>query len=183
MPPRDDSSEAERDVAGLRGGRGPGVQARRTLGVVTALREGTTWLMAEVEQTNPKTGMTFTEVKEFVRNHWEEFINRKNLDIADVNFAPEYEEHGADAPPGMPDGPAGAKEYVRGLHTRFPDVQVDVLDLIAEDDRVVARNRWTGTESTSGVRHEWSGIVIWRIAHRQFVERWAYVQAPQPVDQ
>jgi len=57
--------------------------------------------MPEAEESvNPKTGMTSTEIKEFVRNHWEELVNRKNLNIADVNFAPEYEEHGADVPPG-----------------------------------------------------------------------------------
>lgn len=125
--------------------------------------------------------MTSREMKAFVRNHWEELINRKNLDIADVNFAPEYEERGADVPPGVPPGPAGAKEYVGGLLAKFPDIHVDVLDLIAEDDRVVARNRWTGTEAASGVKYEWSGIVIWRIAHRQLVERWAYLAPPQPI--
>jgi hypothetical protein len=40
--------------------------------------------------------MTQTEAKEFVRKHFEEFINRKHLDIGKVNFAPEFEDHGAD---------------------------------------------------------------------------------------
>ena len=39
---------------------------------------------------NPKTGMTHGEMREFVRNHFEEFVNRKNLDIGNVNFAPEF---------------------------------------------------------------------------------------------
>ena len=39
-------------------------------------------------------------------------------------------------------------------------------------DLVVVRNHWTGTEAASGTRYEFAGIVIWRIAHRQFVERW-----------
>ena len=30
---------------------------------------------------NPKTGMTHHEMREFVRNHFEEFVNRKNLEI------------------------------------------------------------------------------------------------------
>lgn len=137
--------------------------------------------MPDAEEVNPKTGMTPTEIKEFVRNHWEELINRKNLNVADVNFAPEYEEHGADVPPGVPPGPAGAKQFVGGLHRRFPDIHVDILDLIAEDDRVVGRNQWTGTEATSGVKHGWSGIVIWRVAHRQLVERWAYLTLPEPI--
>ncbi len=133
------------------------------------------------ENVNPKTGMTSTEIKEFVRNHWEELINRKNLNIADVNFAPEFEDHGADLPPGLPPGGAGTKQYVGGMHERFPDMHVDILDLIAEDDRVVGRNHWTGTEAASGVRYAFSGIVIWRVAHRQLVERWAYLTPPQPI--
>jgi predicted SnoaL-like aldol condensation-catalyzing enzyme len=130
---------------------------------------------------NSKTGMTFTEMKDFVRNHFEDFVNRKDLDIGDVNFAPEFEDHGADVPPGMPPGPAGAKAYVGGAYRKFPDLHVDILDLIAEDDRVVVRNHWTGTEISSGTKYEFYGIVIWRIAHRQLVERWAYLTPPHPV--
>ena len=130
---------------------------------------------------NPKTGMTFEEMKEFVRNHFEEFVNRKNLDIADKNFAPEFVDHGADVPPGMPPGPAGAKAYVGGAYKKFPDIHVDILDLIAEDDRVVVRNHWTGTDSATGTKYEFAGIVIWRISHRQLVERWAYLTPPQVV--
>jgi predicted SnoaL-like aldol condensation-catalyzing enzyme len=133
------------------------------------------------EVINPKTGMTHTEAKEFVRNHFEEFVNRKNLKIDEVNFAPEFVDHGADVPPGLPPGPKGAMEYVGGAYKKFPDIHVEILDLIAEDDRVVVRNRWTGTEAASGKKFEFAGIVIWRIAHRQLVERWAYLTPPQNV--
>jgi hypothetical protein len=60
---------------------------------------------------------------------------------------------------------------------------VDILDLVGEDDRVVVRNRWTGTEAASDNKYEFAGIVIWRIAHRQLVERWAYLTAPEEVKQ
>ena len=133
------------------------------------------------ERVNPKTQMTNTEMKKFVRDHFEEFINRKNIDIADINFAPEFVEHGTDLPPGCPPGLAGTKQYVAGSHKKFPDLHVEILDMIAEDDKVVVRNHWTGTEAQSGVKHELSGIVIWRIANRQFVERWAYLTTPRPV--
>jgi predicted SnoaL-like aldol condensation-catalyzing enzyme len=132
------------------------------------------------ESVNPKSGMTPTEAKEFVRNHFEEFVNRKNLDIGNVNFAPEFADHGADVPPGTPPGAAGAIQYVSGAYKKFPDIHVKILDLIAEDDKVVVRNRWTGTEAATGKKCEFSGIVIWRIAHRQLVERWAYLTPPQP---
>jgi predicted SnoaL-like aldol condensation-catalyzing enzyme len=133
------------------------------------------------ESVDPRTGMTHFEMKQFVRNHFEEFVNRKNLNIGNVNFAPEFIDHGADVPPGLPPGPAGAMQYVGGAYKKFPDIHVEILDLIAEDDKVVVRNHWTGTEAASGAQYEFWGIVIWRIAHRQLVERWAYLTPPEMV--
>ena len=130
---------------------------------------------------NPKTGMTHDEMRQFVRNHFEEFVNRRNLSIGEENFAPEFVDRGPDVPPGMPPGPEGAIAYVGGALKKFPDMQVDILDMIAEDDKVVVQNRWTGTEATTGKKYEFSGIVIWRIAHRQLAERWAYLTVPKQV--
>jgi predicted SnoaL-like aldol condensation-catalyzing enzyme len=133
------------------------------------------------ESKNPKTGMTHTEMKKFIRNHFEEFVNRQNLGIGEVNFAPEFVDHGADVPPGLPPGPAGAIQYVGVALKKVPDLRVSIEDMIAEDDKVVVRNRWTGTDAGSKQRLEFSGIVVWRIANRQIVERWAYLESPRPV--
>jgi predicted SnoaL-like aldol condensation-catalyzing enzyme len=132
------------------------------------------------DSVNPRTGMTHAQMKAFIREHFEEFVNRQNLAIADVNFAPGFVDHGADVPPGLPPGPAGAKQYVGGAYQRFPDIHVVIEDMVAEDDKVVVRNHWTGTDALSQQRIEFSGIVIWRIANRQIHERWAYLQAPHP---
>jgi len=59
------------------------------------------------EARNPKTDMTHAEMKEFIRNHFEEFVKRKNLRVGEVNFANGFLDHGADVPPGLPPGPAG----------------------------------------------------------------------------
>src|SRR5258708_9061270 len=69
---------------------------------------------------NPKTGMTHSEAREFIRNHFEEFVNRKNVQIGNVNFAADFVDYGADVPPGMPPGPAGWIERVRGALQEFP---------------------------------------------------------------
>jgi predicted ester cyclase len=129
---------------------------------------------------NPKTGMTHAEMKQFIHDHFDGFVNRQRLEVADLNFAPGFVDHGDDFPPGLPCGPAGAKQYVGAAYKRFPDIHVTIEDMIAEDDKVVVRNRWTGTEAASGQRVEFSGIVIWRIAARQIHERWAYLQKPHP---
>ncbi len=38
------------------------------------------------EAVNPKTGLTLEQMKDFIRDHFEQFVNQKNLDIADVEF-------------------------------------------------------------------------------------------------
>jgi hypothetical protein len=68
------------------------------------------------ESVDPRSGMTHFEMKQFVSNHFEEFGNRKNLNIGNVNFAPEFIDHGADVPP----GPAGAMQYVGGAYKKVP---------------------------------------------------------------
>ncbi len=132
------------------------------------------------EAKNPKTGMTHAEMREFIRNHFEEFVNRKNLRIGEANFAPGFVDHGADVPAGLPPGPAGAMQYVDAALKKVPDLRVAIEDMIAEDDKVAVRNHWTGTDAASKQRLEFSGIVIWRIANRQIVERWAYLESPHP---
>jgi predicted SnoaL-like aldol condensation-catalyzing enzyme len=123
--------------------------------------------------------MTTEEMKRFVRNHFEQFVNRKNIAIGDVNFAREFVDHGADVPPGLPPGPEGANQYVDGALKRVPDMRVTIDDIIAEGDRVVVRNTWTGTDRETGRKIRFSGIVIWRIEARKLVERWAYLEPPK----
>jgi predicted ester cyclase len=133
------------------------------------------------ETKNPKTGMTHAEMREFIRNHFEEFVNQKNLRIGETNFAPGFVDHGSDVPAGMPPGPAGAIQYVGAALKKVPELHVSIEDMIAEDDKVVVRNHWTGTDAASQQRLEFSGIVIWRIANRQIAERWAYLESPHAV--
>jgi len=65
-----------------------------------------------MELVNPKTGMTHREAREFIRNHFEEFVNKKNVQVGNLNFAADFVDHGADVPPRKPPGPAGAIAYV-----------------------------------------------------------------------
>jgi predicted ester cyclase len=135
--------------------------------------------MRERGQGSSETGMSLEEMKAFIRSHFEEFVNRKNLDIADVNFAAEFVDHGADVPPGTPAGPAGAKQYVGNALKKFPDMHVTIEDMVAEGDKVVVRNVWRATDPESGRRLAFGGIVIWRIARGKIAERWAYLEKPR----
>src|SRR5260370_16482579 len=91
------------------------------------------------EVKNPKTGMTDAEMKEFIRNHFEEFVNRKNLPIGEVNFAPGFVDHGAEVPPGLPPGPAGAIQYVGVALQKVPAMRLIIQDLTAASDTLLLR--------------------------------------------
>lgn len=137
--------------------------------------------MNQVRHEESEAGISIEEMKTFIRNHFEEFVNRKNLEIADVNFADDFVDHGADVPPGTPPGPAGAKQYVGNALKRFPDMKVTIEDIVAEQNKVVVRNIWRATDPETGRKIQFAGIVIWRIANRQIAERWAYLESPRSV--
>jgi steroid delta-isomerase-like uncharacterized protein len=84
---------------------------------------------------------------------------------------------------GMPDLPPtkeGTLEFFRMLLTAFPDLRMDVEDLIASDDKAVARVKTTGTQEgafmgvpPSGARVEMELVDIMRFDDAGLVcEHW-----------
>lgn len=66
------------------------------------------------------------------------------------------------------------------LHTAFPDLKVSVVDMIAENDKVVARLLFEGTQKgffmgipPTGKKVGWEAMRIWRLANGKIVETWA----------
>ena len=123
--------------------------------------------------------MTPEENKEFVRRHFEEFVNHKDLSAADRNLAPDFFDH--DGPGGQPTDRAGDKKMMAGMHALYPDIHVTVEDMIAEGDKVMCRNVWRGTDVATGHKVEFHGFVLWRIADGKLAERWATVTPPREV--
>jgi hypothetical protein len=137
--------------------------------------------MALTETASSLTGFTNEEMKQFVRNHFAKFVNRKNIDIGDVNFAPEFVDHGSDVPSGTPAGPEGRSNMLEGRSKS----SLTCMSALKTSSPKVTR-WWCETPGAqrnpgNGVQLQFAGIVIWRIAHRQLVERWAYLEAPHPV--
>jgi predicted ester cyclase len=52
---------------------------------------------------------------------------------------------------------------------------------VAQGDKVVVRNLWTGTNAETGKRVEFHGFVMWRIEHGKIAERWATVTPMQEI--
>ncbi len=116
-------------------------------------------------------GLTLEQMKAFVRNHFNDFVNRKQSDAAQRNFSVDFLDH--DEPSGPVVGPNAAKEMMGKAYQRWPDLHVEIEEILAEGDRVMVRNKWPATERSSGRRIEFHGFVLWRFANQTIVEPWA----------
>jgi predicted ester cyclase len=123
---------------------------------------------------SPATSETGPEANiRFVINHFNEFVNNKDLDAIERNVAADFFDH--DGPGGKPTDRAGDRAMMAGMHALFPDLHVEVRDALANGDKVAVRNVWTGTNARTGQRQECHGFVLWRIANGKLAERWATV--------
>jgi predicted ester cyclase len=111
--------------------------------------------------------------KQLVVSHFDDFVNRKDLGAIDRNMAPGFVDH--DGPGGKTTGTDGDRAMMAGMHRMIPDLRVEVKDALAEGDKVMVRNLWTGTRADTGERIEFHGFVLWRVAGGKIAERWATV--------
>ena len=116
-----------------------------------------------------------TANKALVRRFFEEGLGGGNLDLIDELVAPDAVMHN----PLILDAPRSVRGSVEMLRRAFPDLGVDVLDLIAEGDRVAAFLRLSGTNTGTyrrgGATHRQASMrafFIWRIADGRLVESW-----------
>jgi predicted ester cyclase len=122
-------------------------------------------------------GLTLEEMKNFVRRHFDDFVNHKLSDVALKNFSEDFLDH--DEPGGAVVGPLAAKTMMELAYQFWPDLHVEVEDILAEGDKVMVRNVWTATEKSSGRKISFRGFVLWRFARGKIVERWATLTPPQ----
>lgn len=117
--------------------------------------------------------------RRLVIGHFDAFVNNKDLNAIDRNVDADFVDH--DGPRGRVVDRATDRAMMAKMHELFPDLHVEVKDCVAQDDKVVVRNLWTGTNAQTGKRMEFHGFVMWRIAGGKIVERWATVTPMQEV--
>ena len=122
--------------------------------------------------------MTTEQNKALIRRH-ADLINQQMMRKGKLAlFSSQYQDH--NAPPGLPSGIEGDRQFFTMLFRAFPDLEATTEDLIAEGDRVVERVTIYGTHqgmfmgaTPTGKHVTWSFINIYRIVDGKVVELWS----------
>ena len=111
--------------------------------------------------------------RRLVIKHFDEFVNQQDLDAMFRNMSEDFYDH--DGPDGLPTDREGDRKMMQDMQRLLPDLRVEVVDSLAEGDKVMVRNIWTATHAQTGKRMEFHGFVLWRLEAGKIVERWATV--------
>jgi predicted ester cyclase len=122
------------------------------------------------------TELSLDQMKQFVKNHFEDFVNRRNAPIIRKNMTSDFYDH--DGPGGKATGVDGDEQMMIAMYNAMPDLHLTIEDIIAEGDKVVCRNIWRWTDSKTGKKMQFHGFVLWRFQGDRIAERWATVTPP-----
>jgi predicted ester cyclase len=120
--------------------------------------------------------LTLDQMKRVVRDHFEDFVNKRDSAAIRRNMTPDFLDH--DGPGGKPCGVEADEKMMIAIYRSMPDLRLTIEEMIAESDKVVCRNIWRWTDAVTGKRMQFHGFVLWRFAGDKIAERWATVTAP-----
>jgi predicted ester cyclase len=124
------------------------------------------------------TDLTLDQMKQFVRNHFEDFVNKRNAAIIQKNMTADFYDH--NGPGNKPTDRNGDEKMTVEMYKAMPDLHLTIEDTIAEGDKVMCRNTWRCTDPASKKKMEFHGFVLWRFEGAKIAERWATVTPPAP---
>lgn len=81
--------------------------------------------------------------KAIVRRFYDEVVNQGKIELIDELVTPDFIEH--EGFPGLPPSREGVKQFFSIIRGAFPDLQMEVHDVIGEGDRVAVRATMRGT--------------------------------------
>jgi len=106
-----------------------------------------------------------------------EAVSTGNFDAFNDVVAPDSVDH--DPAPGQVPGPAGFRQFFTELRTAFPDLELSVAHMVADDDNLASAYTIKGTHrgvfmgfAPTGKRIEVRGMQISKFANGKLVERW-----------
>jgi predicted ester cyclase len=113
----------------------------------------------------------------------EEVFNQGHMSMVDELLAPNFVER-EELPPGMPRDREGVKVLTTMLRSAFPDFKATLDDIVAEGDKVVIRQTWSGTQKgefmgipPTGKKVSFGVIDIMRFEGGKVVEHWGQMDS------
>jgi len=109
----------------------------------------------------------------------EDVFNSRRLDLLEDVLHPEFRGRGISAfQPGGPEvGPGARRKLYEMFYQAIPDARAEVLDVVAEGDKVVLVDRFAGTHRGeflgrpgTGNRIEWTAIHIYTVRDGKVLE-------------
>src|SRR6476661_8295254 len=120
--------------------------------------------------------MSTKKNKKIIQRLFDEAINKQDLTVVDEYISAAFVNHG------MPDaqaGPSGFKKVVTGFKDAFPDMRVNVEEIIGDGDMVATRGFWKGTHNGSFMGIPATGKAVqvqymdfWKIENGKCIENW-----------
>jgi steroid delta-isomerase-like uncharacterized protein len=115
-----------------------------------------------------------------VHRWFEQVWNQGQEDAIDELLAEDAIAHGlSDQPDSEIRGPAGFRPFFRKFHTAFPDMRINVEDVVVEGDKIAARCVVTATHTGPGVTSvptgrptRFTGMCIIRVKDGKISEAW-----------
>jgi len=123
--------------------------------------------------------MSAEHLKAAAQNFIEKGLNQKDLSAFEAYFNSELTDHAL--PPGLPSGLEGRKMFGSALLAAFPNLHVEVEDLVTDGGKVVTRYSVHGTHKgelmgipPTGRQVSIGGIAIDRFENGRSIEHWEY---------
>jgi PhnB protein len=120
--------------------------------------------------------MSTQSIKALVLQFYDEVVNQGDREAADRLLAPGFIEHGD-----PPKNREAFKQFLASLAGAFPDIHLEVADLLVEGDKAAARVKVTGThEGTflgnpgTGRVAAWSGVDVFKFEGDRISDRWNF---------
>lgn len=115
--------------------------------------------------------------KTIVRQLIDEVMNAGRLDMIDELYAPTLA--------------SAARRWIAPFRESFPDMHMEIVDLIAEGDQVVGRFRCSGTHLGVWLGHPPTGrrfsrideVYIFRIENGRIIHAWGIEDTPRRLEQ
>jgi len=120
--------------------------------------------------------MSNDQNKKIIQRLFNEGMNEKKFQVIDELISEKYVNHGI---PGSPAGVKGFKAIVEQFTSAFPDMKVNVQEIVADGDTVATRGFFTGTHKgdfmgigATGKKVRVDYIDFWKMSNGKAVENW-----------